>query len=334
MEWRVPTDPQVKSHIHIGISGWTYGPWRGGAFYPKGWPPKRELEYASRKVNSIEINGSFYSLQRPSSYRAWYEATPEEFIFSVKGGRFITHAKRLRNVDAPLANFFASGILLLKEKLGPILWQLPPNFHFNAEVLKNFFDLLPRDMKSAAALARRHDERVKGRAWTEMDHNRPMHHALEVRHDTFKDRVFVELLRRHNIALVVADTAGKWPVMEDVTADFVYVRLHGDTELYASGYTPKALTEWARKVGGWARGVTPSDTVLYAPRASTRKEGRDVYVYFDNDVKVRAPYDAMSLAHRLGLGPEPPPPPRPHRIPFKETPRQRWPGFGGKRSRG
>ena len=139
----------MKRQLRIGISGWTYPPWRG-VFFPEKWPQKRELEYASRQVNSIEINGSFYSLQRPSCYRAWYEATPEGFVFSVKGGRFITHMKRLKNVEAPLANFFASGVLCLREKLGPILWQLPPSFRFDAEKLAGFFDLLPRDTGAAA----------------------------------------------------------------------------------------------------------------------------------------------------------------------------------------
>jgi uncharacterized protein YecE (DUF72 family) len=150
---------------------------------------------------------------------------------------------------------------------------------------------------------------------------------LEVRHESFKNPAFVELLRRHDIGLVVADTAGKWPLMEDVTSDFVYVRLHGDTELYASGYTSEALAEWARKVAGWSRGSIPARSALHAPRARRLSGGRDVFVYFDNDVKVRAPYDAMSLAHRLCLGPEPPPPPSLRRIVVREAPRSRWPGF-------
>jgi uncharacterized protein YecE (DUF72 family) len=315
-----------RPDLRIGISGWTYPPWRGGAFYPEEWPQKRELEYASRKVNSIEINGSFYSLQRPSSYRAWHAATPPGFVFSVKGGRFITHIKRLRDVEAPLANFFASGVLLLKEKLGPILWQSPPSLRYDAAILEDFIQLLPRDTRAAAALARRHDSRLDDRAWTRTDRNRPLRHAMEVRHDSFKDPSFIDLLRRHDIGLVVADTAGKWPFMEDVTSDFIYVRLHGDTELYASGYTPKALSEWARKIRAWHRGGTPARSALHAEQAKRRPSGRAVFVYFDNDVKVRAPYDAMSLAHRLRMGPPPAEPPSLSRI--IETPRTRWPGFG------
>lgn len=294
----------VMSRICIGISGWTYSPWRG-VFFPKKWPQKRELEFASRQVNSIEINGSFYSLQRPSSYRAWYEATPPGFVFAVKGGRFITHMKRLKNIETPLANFFASGVLCLREKLGPLLWQLPPSFRYDRERLAAFFELLPRDTSEAAALARKHDEKVAGRAATRTDRVRPVRHALEVRHASFETADFVKLLRRHRIALVAADTAGKWPFMEDVTSDFVYVRLHGDEELYVSGYTEAALTEWARKIRAWSRGKIPPRTKQFGPPARPIDLGRDVFVYFDNDVKVRAPFDAMSLAHRLGLGAAP-----------------------------
>jgi uncharacterized protein YecE (DUF72 family) len=227
--------------IRIGISGWRYPPWRG-PFYPPRWPQARELEYASRRVGSVEINGSFYSLQHPNSYRAWRDATPDDFVFAVKGGRFITHMKRLADVERPLANFFASGVLRLGPKLGPILWQLPPSFRFDPERLTAFFRLLPHDTEAAAALARRHDRRVTGRAWMRTEARRPLRHALEVRHESFVDPRFVELLRRWRIALVVADTAGTWPAMEDVTADFVYVRLHGDAELYVSGDTDVALS--------------------------------------------------------------------------------------------
>jgi uncharacterized protein YecE (DUF72 family) len=310
------------SSIRIGISGWTYPPWRG-VFFPDGWVQKRELEYASRQVNSIEINGSFYSLQRPSSYRAWYEATPSGFVFSVKGGRFITHLKRLKDVEAPLANFFASGILCLREKLGPILWQLPPSFRFDRDRLRAFFDLLPRDTAAAARLAKKHDAKVNGRAALKTDHERPLRHALEVRHASFQTPEFIELLREHEVALVVADTAGKWPFMEDVTSDFIYVRLHGDKELYVSGYTKAALEKWARKIRAWTCGRTPMGTKRIGASMSPAKGGRDVFVYFDNDVKVRAPFDAMSLAHRLKLGPAPDQPPDAARI--SETARRGWP---------
>lgn len=289
--------------IRIGISGWTYPPWRGGAFYPKRLVHHRELEYASRQVSSIEINGSFYSLQRPESYRAWYEATPDDFVFSVKGGRFITHNKKLRDVEAPLANFFASGVLALREKLGPFLWQLPPRLVYDKDRLETFFKLLPRTTAAAAKLARKHDHWLDERVVVSPGKPHRLRHALEVRHPSFKTGEFVTLLRKHNIGLVVADTAGKWPFMEDVTSDFVYVRLHGDEELYASGYTEAALKEWARKIRGWSKGDIPPRTKLFAEKAERRASGRDVYVYFDNDVKVHAPFDARSLAQRLGVSP-------------------------------
>jgi uncharacterized protein YecE (DUF72 family) len=307
--------------IRIGISGWTYPPWRG-VFFPQKWPQKRELEFASRQVSSIEINGTFYSLQRPSSYRAWHEATPAEFVFSVKGGRFITHLKRLKDVETPLANFFASGILGLREKLGPVLWQLPPSFRYDRERLRAFFNLLPRDTIAAAKLARKHDGKIQGRAATKADAERAVRHALEVRHPSFETAEFVELLREHDVALVVADTAGKWPFMEDVTSSFVYVRLHGDQELYVSGYTPSALAKWARKIRSWADGRVPIGTKRVGRRPPAVKAGREVFVYFDNDVKVHAPFDAMELAHRLRLGPKPE---KPDLGGIRETARRGWP---------
>ena len=312
----------MNSEIRIGISGWTYRPWTGGAFYPKGWPQQRELEYASRQVNSIEINGTFYSLQTPATYQAWYQATPEQFVFSLKAGRFITHLKRLVDVKTPLANFFASGVLRLKEKLGPILWQLPPSFRYNRERLEAFFRLLPRDTGEASVLAKTHDVHIKARAWTRTEKAVPLRHAIEVRHESFQTADFIALLRDHNIALVVADTAGKWPFMEDTTSDFMYVRLHGAEELYASGYTDSALDQWEKKIRAWATGDQPGDAKLVAAPREAQKTGRDVFVFFDNDVKVRAPYDAMSLSHRLGLRPPPPEAPKPEDA--GEVPRTHW----------
>lgn len=290
----------MRTRLRVGISGWRYGPWRA-KFYPEDLPQKRELEYASRQVNSIEINGSFYSLQRPESYHAWYEATPEDFLFSVKGSRFLTHLRRLKDPQIPLANFLASGILRLRDKLGPILWQLPPNFAYDRARLEAFFRILPRTTTAAAALARKHDSRLEGRAWTKGGETRPLRHALEVRHPSFEDEDFVSLSREHDVALVVADTAGKWPFLEDTTSDFVYVRLHGDVELYVSGYSASALETWARKIRAWAAGRTPSGARLIGSRPSPRRQGRDVFVYFDNDAKVHAPFDAISLARRLGI---------------------------------
>jgi uncharacterized protein YecE (DUF72 family) len=268
------------AQARVGTSGWRYPPWRR-TFYPEGLAQRRELEHLSRCVDTIEINGSFYSLQRPENYRAWAAETPDDFVFAVKGGRFITHLKQLRDVEQPVANFFASGVLGLGPKLGPLLWQLPPRLRFDAARIAEFLSVLPHTTTEAAALAARHDERLDGRALTETDADRPLRHALEVRHESFRDPAFPALLREHGVALVLADSAGTWPVFEEVTADFVYVRLHGQDELYASGYTPAALDAWAERVQAW------------------RDDGMDAYVYFDNDMKVHAPYDAIALAERL-----------------------------------
>ena len=295
----------MTSDVRIGISGWRYKPWRG-VFYPRGLAQRRELEHASRQLGTVEINGSFYALQRPASYAAWKAEVPPGFVFSVKGGRFVTHMKKLADVEVPLANFFASGVLALGDALGPVLWQLPPTLGYDPDRLARFFDLLPRSTAAAAALAARHDERLDGRALTETDADRPLRHVLEVRHATFETPEFPALLREHGIGLVVADTAGKWPYLEDVTSDVVYVRLHGDSELYVSGYDDPALDRWAARVSAWAGGGEPADAHRLGPPAEPAPQGRDVFVYFDNDVKVRAPFDAMSLAARLGVGPPAP----------------------------
>jgi uncharacterized protein YecE (DUF72 family) len=273
------------ARIRVGISGWTYPPWRGD-FYPKGLPHKLELHYASRKFTTIEINGTFYSLQRPSSFAKWREQTPDDFVFSMKGSRFITHMKRLMDASDTLANYFASGPLILGPKLGPILWQLPPNMPYERQRLEQFFMVLPRTTVAAAKLAERHDERLKHGAHTTTEANRPLRYAVEVRHESYNTPEFLTLLREHDIAVVIADTAGKWPQIEEITSDFGYVRLHGAEELYTSGYTDNALDEWAAKVRGWSNGK------------------RDMFVYFDNDVKGYAPWDAMKLIKRLSDGAE------------------------------
>ena len=287
--------------IRIGISGWRYAPWRG-VFYPEGLQQRRELEYASRSFPTVEINGSFYSLQDPGSYERWYRDTPPGFVFSVKGGRYITHLRRLREIEAPLANFFASGLFNLREKLGPILWQFPPNFRYDRGRLDDFFALLPRDTAAALALARRRDARMKGRSRLAIDANRPLRHAIEIRHESFLDASFVALLRRHRIALVVADTAGKWPYREDVTADFVYLRLHGDKKIYTSGYTDRALDRWAARIRAWSEGREPADARRISGEPPPARQSRDVYCYFDNDAKVKAPFDALALMRKLGMG--------------------------------
>ena len=285
--------------IRIGISGWRYAPWRG-VFYPKGLPQRAELEYAARCFASIEINGSFYSLQTPDSYSAWHGATPDDFVFAVKGPRYLTHILRLRNLAKPLANFLASGVLRLGRKLGPILWQLPPNFAYDAELIEAFLAMLPRSQAQALTLARRRDiARMRGRSALAIDSDLPIRHAMEVRHATFCDKAFLAQLRRHGVALVVADTAGKWPYVEDVTADFSYIRLHGDIELYASGYGDAALDRWAARIRAWSQGHEPADAQRIGGTWSKHKR-RDVYCYFDNDAKVHAPFDALALMRKLG----------------------------------
>lgn len=286
-----------SGRVWIGISGWRYQPWRG-VFYPKGLRQSEELAFAARHFASIELNGSFYSLQRASSYAAWRDATPPGFVFAVKGSRFITHMKRLRDVHTASANFWASGLLALGDKLGPILWQFPPTLAFD-ERFAAFFASLPRTTSEARALAAEHDRRVRD-PFVEAGKELAIRHAVEVRHPSFRTPAFVQLLREHSVGLVVADTASKFPYFEDVTADFVYLRLHGDTKLYESGYTAEAIAHWARRVQSFARGKTPDEPVIVAP-PPRRRVPRDVYVYFDNDIKVRAPFDARALAKAVGV---------------------------------
>lgn len=279
----MPTHP-----VRVGISGWRYAPWRG-EFYPPGLPQRRELEYAAQRVRTVEINGSFYSLQRPSSYRAWSAATPEDFVFSVKGSRFITHMKKLRDVETALANFFASGLLALGPKLGPVLWQLAPRHRYDAAQLDDFLGRLPPTQGAAVEVARAHDDRLREPAHLDVaEPDRALEHVLEVRHPTFADNEeLLRLLRRHGVGIVIADAAGLWPSYDAVTSPVAYVRLHGDTELYVSGYGEEALQDWAERIRRWRQEAT-------------------VYVYFDNDVKVHAPRDAIRLAEILGVGPRGP----------------------------
>jgi len=301
---RMDATPQIR----VGISGWRYEPWRG-EFYPDDLPQRLELRYASSIFRIIEINGSFYSLQRPTSWKLWYEETPPDFVFSIKGPRFITHILRLRDFELPLANFLASGVLALNEKLGPILWQFAPNLPFDVERFEPFLRHLPQDTDAALQLARTCEaSRMKGRSHLEIDRTRPLRHAIEIRHDSFLVPEFVELLRRHSVALVIAETARKWPMPRDVTADFMYLRLHGDKELYRSGYRPQAIERWAERIRAWSAGEEPEDLPEGAVRVTEPVPpvagGRDVYCFFDNtDVKLRAPADAQSLMRNLGQTP-------------------------------
>jgi uncharacterized protein YecE (DUF72 family) len=293
----------MAATIRVGISGWRYKPWRG-TFYPADLPQYRELEYASRVLPIIEINGSFYSLQRPESYARWHAETPPGFVFSVKAPRYITHIRRLREVDEPIANFFASGIFNLRDKLGPILWQFPPSFKYDRELMEPFLERLPHDTRAASVLARKRSAWMKGRARLAIDENREFRHAIEIRHDSFLEPSFIELLRDHAVALVIAETARRWPMTHDITAGFVYMRLHGDKELYRSGYGDEALDRWARRIRAWSVGSEPDDAWKVLDKKPPAARKRDVYCFFDNtDVKLRAPVDAQTLLRKLGLTP-------------------------------
>ena len=286
-----------RGQIRIGIAGWRYDEWRG-TFYPEDLTQKRELEYASRQLNSIELNGTFYSTQRPQSFQQWSKDTPDDFVFSIKGSQFITHIRKIENVEGALANFLAQGLLRFGKKLGPILWQFPPNFSIDLPRLESFFKLLPRTQEQAASYARQRDEWMANRSWVEVEEDQPLHHAVETRHKSFAVPEYVALLRENNIALVVADTV-KLPVMMDVTADIVYCRLHGSEKLYPNGYTEEAIDVWAHRVLAWSRGEEVTDGTRIHPDLGPKQGARDVFVYFDDDVKVRAPFDAMSLRKRI-----------------------------------
>lgn len=265
--------------VLVGISGWNYPSWRG-AFYPKGLPRQAELAYAASQFCSVEVNASFYRLQKPETYLRWSGQTPPDFVFAVKGSRYITHIKRLHS-DVAVANFLASGVLALGDKLGPLLWQLPASTSFDEDVLRQFVSRLPRSTAEAAVLAAAHDDRLKDRTWLAVARSTPLRHAIEVRHESFRDERFYAVLREHNVALVVADSAGHFPQLEADTADFSYVRLHGAEELYASGYDDETLRKWSERIVAWN-----------AP-------GHDVFVYFDNDSLGHAPFDAQRLAAML-----------------------------------
>ena len=272
----------THGRVYIGISGYSYPGWRG-RFYLADLPEREWLRYASRQFNSIELNSTFYSLKSPAVFRRWVAETPGSgFVFAVKGSRFITHNLKLASPEGALANFYASGVLALGRKTGPFLWQLPASYAFEPSRMAAFLELLPPNARAAERLARRHGAQLRHGALTRAAAPRRYRHAVEVRHRSYLTEEFYELLRGRRCALVVAESAGVFPHIEELTADFVYVRLHGSRMLYASGYSDEELEGWANRILGWAR-----------PAAG---RGRDVYVYFDNDAWGHAPRDARRLA--------------------------------------
>ena len=293
----------VATPFLVGTSGWIYQHWRG-LFYPPKLAGRRWLTYLAERLPSVEVNGTFYSLTRPSACEAWREAVPDGFVFALKGSRYITHMLKLANFRAPLANFFASGVLRLGRTLGPILWQLPPQLPFRAERADAFFAALPRTVAEAERWARRHDSRTTGRAALTAPDGRDtaLLHAVEIRHESWLADEALRLLERRGIALVAADTASRHPLsLVRTSRELAYVRLHGARRLYEGRYTEDELQEWARRCRTWAR------------------EGATVAVYFDNDRDAAAPKDAVRLWEILGgrpasaepvLEPEPPRPPR------------------------
>lgn len=259
--------------IRVGIGGWVFEPWRG-EFYPKGRPQARELDYASRKLTSIEINSTFYRTQKPDSFRKWAAETPDDFVFSLKAPRFATHRRVLAEAGDSIERFFASGVPELKAKLGPILWQFHPSKKFEPDDFERFLALLPR--------------RLEGK---------PIRHVVEVRHQSFVEPSFIALLRRFAVAAVLADS-DEHPLIADVTSDFVYARLQRTREQEKTGYPPRELDHWAKRARTWADGGAPGDLATVSGQPPAQAE-RDVFIYMISGAKVRAPAAAMALIERL-----------------------------------
>jgi uncharacterized protein YecE (DUF72 family) len=265
--------PTKPANIRIGIGGWTYAPWRG-PFYPDGLTQARELEYASRNLTSIEINGTFYGLQKPASYEKWYQETPDDFVFSLKAPRYATNRKVLTDAGETIERFFASGVLLLKQKLGPINWQFAPTKKFDHEDFEAFLKLLPASIEG-----------------------QKLRHAIEVRNDTFKSPEFIALARKYKVAVVLAGDSD-YPQIADLTAPFVYARIMGTTDRQAKGYSAKALDAWADRARQLAAGTTPADLETCAEPPAKAAE-RDVYLYVISGFKERNPAAAMALIGKL-----------------------------------
>jgi len=259
--------------ICVGVGGWTFEPWRG-VFYPKGLPQKRELEYASRQLTSIEINGTYHGTQKPESFVKWREETPGDFVFAVKGPRFATNRRVLAEAGESIARFFASGVLELGDKLGPINWQFAKTKKFDLEDFAGFLALLPRRIE-----------------------NREIRHAVEVRHESFLSSEFIELACEHDVAIVVAGQS-EFPLIADVTTSFVYVRIMGASDAHEIGYAPEDLDKWASRARTWASGGAPKDLPTLAPRPKAG-QGRDVFMFAISGFKERNPAAAAGLLERL-----------------------------------
>lgn len=283
--------------IHIGMSGWTFEGWRGD-FYPTGLAQKKELEYASRQVNSIEINGTFYALQKPTTFQKWHDETPKDFCFAIKAPQYITHIRRLKDVDEAVANFFASGLFCLKEKLGPILWQFPPNVTLKDERFEHFLKLLPYNSKRASRIAKKHSSKMEGRSEVKAHDDFPIRHAFEFRHPSFFNPTFIDLLRSYGVALVLAHSGLKSTYTEDLTADFVYARMHGQESKYKKGYTPETLSWWSERIQTWSQGKLLEDQQCIS-LGKPKSIERDIFVYFDTEEKKYAPYDALNLSKKI-----------------------------------
>src|SRR5580698_732504 len=258
--------------IYVGIGGWVFEEWRGG-FYPKGLPQKRELEYASSHLTAIEINGTYYGSQKPESFRKWREGTPEGFVFSLKGPRFATNRRVLAESGDPIQKFFASGVTELKEKLGPVNWQFMATKKFDAADFAAFLDLLPR--------------KVNGQA---------IRHVVEVRHDSFKDKAFIDLCRKQDVGIVFAADS-EFPLIADVTTDFVYARIMGTETKEKLGYPAAMLKTWAERARDWEKGESPKASMLLAPPAPKKK--RDVFVFVITGAKERNPAAAQGIIAAL-----------------------------------
>ncbi len=271
------SSPEARpATIRIGIGGWTYEPWRGGVFYPEGLPHARELEYASRQLTAIEINGTYYSTQKPATFAKWRDETPEDFVFSLKASRYTTNRRELAGAKESIHRFLHSGLAELGPKLGPIVWQFAPTKQFDADDFGAFLELLPDKLDGL-----------------------PLRHALDVRHASFACEEYIELARRHHAATVYTDS-DDYPAIADRTADFVYARLMRASPAFKAGYAPKALDAWAERLRAWARGADPADLprVQERPAAAASRQP-DVFAYFINGAKERAPAAARAMIERL-----------------------------------